>query len=509
MDVSVLLNPERRLLTVLQDEGGAYLEFDDAMSACGETDQAIMIGAAYGLRDHGLIELHEEQTDYYYLDEQGTKAVTEGLLEDRLFSWVLEQSNPTMQGLQNAFEKHEVGPGIGLLKKLGVSLKSGGFVYENPEKIKEQIQDRAEFLHALEIYNSEKEQYIGSMGGDAVGGEWDKMVAHFNGRKGFIRKVVRTDRAFSLTKKGESIPSDELDWVEVVTNITPELLQGDAWKDAEYRAFDVSLEAATPRTGRSHPMQALIERIRSIFLEMGFSELVDDYVQSAGWNMDALFIPQDHPAREMQDTFYLDEPASIDLDEEVMQAWKAIHEHGGATGSTGWGGSYSTEVSQRPLLRTHTTVNTIQYLAEHPTEACRVFSVDRVFRKEAIDRTHLPEFHQIEGIIMEEGANLQMLVTTLKTFYAKMGYPEVRVRPAYFPYTEPSLEIEVKWRGKWLELGGAGIFRPEVTEPLGITSPVLAWGMGLERLAMLVLDLDDIRQLYISDLDWLRKQPVL
>ncbi|MGB2169018.1 MAG: phenylalanine--tRNA ligase subunit alpha, partial [Poseidonia sp.] len=260
---------------------------------------------------------------------------------------------------------------------------------------------------------------------------------------------------------------------------------------------------------RSHPMQALIERIRAIFLEMGFSELVDDYVQSAGWNMDALFIPQDHPAREMQDTFYLDQPTSIDLDEDVMQAWKAIHEHGGDTGSTGWGGSYSTDVSKRPLLRTHTTVNTIQYLARHPKEACRVFSVDRVFRKEAIDRTHLPEFHQIEGIIMEEGANLQMLVTTLKTFYAKMGYPEVRVRPAYFPYTEPSLEIEVKWRGKWLELGGAGIFRPEVTEPLGITSPVLAWGMGLERLAMLVLGLDDIRQLYISDLEWLRNQPIL
>ena len=509
MDVSVLLNPERRLLAVLQDEGGAYLEFDDAMRACGETDQAIMIGAAYGLRDHGLLEVFEEETEYYYLDEQGTKAVAEGLLEARLFSWILEQSTPTMQGLQNAFEKHEAGPGIGLLKKLGVSLESGKFVYENLEKINEQIQLRGEFLHALNEYNSEKEHYLGAMGGDAVGGEWGEMVAHFDGRKGFIRKVVRTDRAFSLTKKGESIPSEELDWVEVVTNITPELLQGDAWKDAEYRAFDVSLEAATPRTGRSHPMQALIERIRSVFLEMGFSELVDDYVQSAGWNMDALFIPQDHPAREMQDTFYLDQPSSIDLDEEVMQAWKAIHEHGGETGSTGWGGSYSTDVSQRPLLRTHTTVNTIQYLAEHPTDACRVFSVDRVFRKEAIDRTHLPEFHQIEGIIMEEGANLQMLVTTLKTFYAKMGYPEVRVRPAYFPYTEPSLEIEVKWRGKWLELGGAGIFRPEVTEPLGITSPVLAWGMGLERLAMLVLDLDDIRQLYISDLEWLRKQPVL
>ena len=197
------------------------------------------------------------------------------------------------------------------------------------------------------------------------------------------------------------------------------------------------------------------------------------------------------------------------LDKKLLADWKAIHEHGGDTESTGWGGEFDPEISQKGLLRTHTTVNTIQYLAENPEDSCRVFAIDRVFRKESIDKTHLPEFHQIEGIIMEPGANLGMLVTTLKTFYEKMGYPEVRVRPAYFPYTEPSLEVEVKWRGKWLELGGAGIFRPEVTEPLGIKDPVCAWGMGLERLAMLVLGLDDIRQLYISDLEWLRNQPIL
>ena len=241
---------------------------------------------------------------------------------------------------------------------------------------------------------------------------------------------------------------------------------------------------------------------------MGFSELVDDYVQTAGWNMDALFIPQDHPAREMQDTFYLDNPKSIEISKDLTDAWGAIHEHGGDTGSVGWGGAFSAETSQKGLLRTHTTVNTIQYLANNPKRACRVFSVDRVFRKEAIDRTHLPEFHQIEGIIMEEGANLQNVGDNLKTFYAKMGYPEVRVRPAYFVY-----RAEPRNRGKMeremVEFRGAGIFRPEVTEPLGISSPVLAWGMGLERLAMLVLDLDDIRQLYISDLEWLRNQPVL
>ena len=133
-------------------------------------------------------------------------------------------------------------------------------------------------------------------------------------------------------------------------------------------AFDVTLESSTPRTGRSHPMQALIERVRAIFLEMGFSELVDDYVQTAGWNMDALFIPQDHPAREMQDTFYLDNPAAISLPDDLVKAWSDIHEHGGQTGSVGWGGAFSKATSEKGLLRTHTTVNTIQYLASTQTK---------------------------------------------------------------------------------------------------------------------------------------------
>ena len=495
MDAPNLLNPERRMLRAMQlSEASRSWDLDGILAACDWTDQAVAVGAGHGLQNHGLVDVSEERLGEIRLDVAGEQAVEAGLLEARLWAWIQEQEVATMQGLQSAFERHEAGPGVGLLKQLGVGIEGGQLVAADPEAIAQTIGQRTSFLQSLPL--------------DANAVD-DEMLKHFSGRKNLIQTVERTERHWRLTEAGAEVSPDDLQETMVVTDITPELLQGEDWKTAEFRSFDVTLEATTPRTGRSHPMQALIERIRAIFLEMGFSELVDDYVQSAGWNMDALFIPQDHPAREMQDTFYLDQPSSIDLDENVMQAWKAIHEHGGDTGSTGWGGSYSTDVSKRPLLRTHTTVNTIQYLARHPKEACRVFSVDRVFRKEAIDRTHLPEFHQIEGIIMEEGANLQMLVTTLKTFYAKMGYPEVRVRPAYFPYTEPSLEIEVKWRGKWLELGGAGIFRPEVTEPLGITSPVLAWGMGLERLAMLVLGLDDIRQLYISDLEWLRNQPIL
>ncbi len=493
-----LLNPERRMLRAMQlSEPDRSWDLESLLAACEWTDQAVAVGAGHGLQNHGFVAVDERVLREISLDLGGDDAHKNGLLEHRIWSWMNDHEDehpPTMKGLQEAFERHEAGPGVGLLKQLGVSIEGGLLVASNPDEITRTIDERTDFLTSLPALDDTLDQ---------------SLLNHFSARKNLIKVVERTVRHWSLTTEGQHVSSDDLQETVVISELTPELLQGEAWKSAEFRAFDVTLEAATPRTGRSHPMQALIERVRSIFLEMGFSELVDDYVQSAGWNMDALFIPQDHPAREMQDTFYLDQPSSIKLDDDVLQAWKSIHEHGGETGSTGWGGTYSTEVSQRPLLRTHTTVNTIQYLAEHPNEACRVFSVDRVFRKEAIDRTHLPEFHQIEGIIMEEDANLQMLVTTLKTFYTKMGYPEVRVRPAYFPYTEPSLEIEVKWRGKWLELGGAGIFRPEVTEPLGITSPVLAWGMGLERLAMLVLGLDDIRQLYISDLEWLRNQPVL
>ena len=481
------------LLKMQQNEQTVW-SLDELLVACDWTDQAVAVGAGHGLENRGFVSVEENVTTEIRLDSEGDNALEFGLLEQRLWNWMKAVDEPSMRALQAEFERHEAGPGVGLLKQLGVSIDGGVLVVQDSTHIESVLKQRQDFLNALPC---------------DMNGLDDGLLQHFRQRKGLIASFEQTIRTWSITDLGRSVQDEYLNETVVISELTPELLQTDAWKDAEFRAFDVTLESATPRRGRSHPMQALIERIRSVFLEMGFSELVDDYVQTAGWNMDALFIPQDHPAREMQDTFYLKEPAKMELSEELMGKWKSIHEDGGATGSTGWGGSFSFDTAQRPLLRTHTTVNTIQYLAQHPKEACRVFSVDRVFRKEAIDRTHLPEFHQIEGIIMEEGANLQMLVTTLKTFYAKMGYPEVRVRPAYFPYTEPSLEIEVKWHGKWLELGGAGIFRPEVTEPLGIESPVLAWGMGLERLAMLVLGLDDIRQLYISDLDWLRQQPLL
>ena len=483
-----LTNPEKRMLRSMQNREGNWT-LEDVLEACKWEDQAIAVAAGHGLSNHGFVKISETSNTDVLLGSEGENAAENGLLEARLWDFVQNNKGVTMKDLSSNFERHEAGPGVGLLKGLGVLIDGGKFSCDNPNEVSKIIAERTAFIQSPSMDSP--------------------LLEHFKGRKNLIEIVEVVSRTWNITSSGMEVPSEELDEIIKIAEITPELLQSDDWKNAEFRPYDVSLEASMPRSGRSHPMQALIERIRSIFLEMGFSELVDDYVQTAGWNMDSLFIPQDHPAREMQDTFYLDNPRQIELEPKLLADWKAIHEHGGDTDSTGWGGEFDPEISQKGLLRTHTTVNTIQYLANNPTQSCRVFAIDRVFRKESIDKTHLPEFHQIEGIIMEPGANLGMLVTTLKTFYEKMGYPEVRVRPAYFPYTEPSLEVEVKWRGKWLELGGAGIFRPEVTEPLGIKDPVCAWGMGLERLAMLVLGLDDIRQLYISDLEWLRNQPIL
>jgi phenylalanyl-tRNA synthetase alpha chain len=332
-------------------------------------------------------------------------------------------------------------------------------------------------------------------------------------KKGFSllkgRQLLSTkeevSRKFTLSEAGSNFDIDNIS-EDLIGEITPEMIKSGSWKDSKFQKYSHETNVEPSNISTLHPLTRFTEEIRSIFLQMGFTEIDGDYVESAFWNMDVLFIPQDHPARELQDTFYLSEPASFIInDEELLSKVKSIHEDGGDTESVGWGSKWSKETAQQALLRTHTTVGTIRYLSNNPKPPVRVFSVGRVFRREALDATHLPEFTQVEGIIVEPNANFGMLIGVLKEFYHRMGFDDVRVRPAYFPYTEPSLEVEVRFGDKWLELGGAGIFRPEVTAPFGIDSPVLAWGLGLERLAMLRLGIKDIRMLYQSDIQWLKE----
>lgn len=328
-------------------------------------------------------------------------------------------------------------------------------------------------------------------------------------RKEIVNERHTATRTISLTEQGARIAASDIKIREEVAQLTPELIQSGKWRDVEVRKYDVKAFAPAIHGGRKHPLTIQIEKVRSIFLNMGFTEVTGQFVESAFWNMDVLFTAQDHPAREQQDTFYIKNPERLDLseDEELVEKVKQVHENGGKTGSLGWRYKWSRAEAERALLRTHTTVNSVRHIAKHPKPPFKVFCIGRIFRNEAMDSTHLPEFTQIEGIVCEKGANFDMLCGLLKEFYTRMGIPNIRIRPAYFPYTEPSLEVEIYWNGQWMELGGAGVFRPEVTAPLGVNEPVLAWGLGFERLAMLRWGLKDIRDIYVSDVDWLKSMP--
>jgi phenylalanyl-tRNA synthetase alpha chain len=321
----------------------------------------------------------------------------------------------------------------------------------------------------------------------------------------------RVERIASLTQAGKRALSTYVRVVKERNTLTPEDLESGAWREIKLRPYDVTLAARDVYPAKIHPLRKIIEQTRTAFLEMGFAEVVSPMVESAFWNFDALFQPQDHPAREMQDTFYMLHPAEVPLPAaDIVEPVRRTHEDGWETGSEGWGYTWSPERSKQVVLRTHTTAATIRALAANPNPPGKFFCVGWTYRNETISFKHLPVFHQVDGIIIDEEANLASLMGTLQEFYSKMGFGRVKFKPAFYPYTEPSVDVVVymESRGKWLEMGGAGIFRPEVTLPLGCKQPVLAWGLGIERLAMLRFGLSDIRELYRPSLDVLEGVPL-
>jgi phenylalanyl-tRNA synthetase alpha chain len=224
-------------------------------------------------------------------------------------------------------------------------------------------------------------------------------------------------------------------------------------------------------------------------------------------------VPQDHPAREPSDIYYVKEPKFGDIESHAaaLERVKATHENGDETGSTGWGYSYSLEAAQRLILRGHGTCLSARTLESgNFAVPSRHFSIARVYRPEITDRTHLSEFNQVEGIIIDENLTLKDLLGVLGKFALEIaGADKVRFKPDYFPFTEPSVELSAYKEGYgWIEFGGSGIFRPEVTTPLGVKVPVIAWGLGVDRLFMMRNSIDDIRMIFSQDLDWLRRTQV-
>jgi phenylalanyl-tRNA synthetase alpha chain len=321
-------------------------------------------------------------------------------------------------------------------------------------------------------------------------------------RPGYIKENVEKSFLVSLTKEGKNlVPNINLDENNEIGTLTSEILKSGKWKNENFTQIDVTSPVRTLLMGRTHPLTDIIAEIREIFVSMGFSEIEGSTIQSCFWNFDVLFTPQDHPARNMQDTFYLSNLVDENINSTISNKVSNFHKNE-------WNYDWNLEKAKNTVLRTHTTPVTIKYLSENKPTDGRIFSIGRVFRNEKMSYKHLMEFHQIEGIVIGESISLRDLMGLQKQFYSKLGIEKVKFWPTYFPYTEPSLQsmVYIDKIGKWVELFGMGMFRPEVTQSIGMVNNVLAWGGGLERIAMIRYGLDDVRELYDNKLSWLRTQ---
>ncbi len=482
----------------------------DLAEALG-TDQAQISAACMALRDAGYVGMDETAFEEYRLGKEGVAYVDQPLPE-RVVVRVLRERGGSCK-LTEVPEHCDLHTG-----QIGGSLR-----WLNQRKWAKKEGDTlvlGEDAPADETPTAD-EQLLRALGGDRVatrpeleaeGVPVGEALPFLAKRKNFLVVKERTRREVRLTSAGHALLKEGVQGRKKVTQLTPELLADGGWREVDLQPYDVTLAAKKQYPGKEHAFQRTLDRVRRVFLEMGFTEIVSPWVESSFWDFDALFQPQDHPARDMQDTFYARRPGHCALPAEaVVERVKATHETGGDTGSTGWQYRWNRELAHKPVLRTHTTAATIRALAQHTQgEPGKYFIIGPVFRRETIDYKHLPVFHQVDGIIVDPTASLANLVGTLTAFYQKMGFPKVKVVPSFFPYTEPSAEVHLylESREDWVEMGGSGIFRPEVTLPMGVTDRVLAWGLGLERLAMFVHDVKSIGELFFATMPWLREEPL-
>ena len=493
---------EKRILKTLKKMNEGLLE-EVAKEANLSLDQTRR--AVEWLKAKGMVGTEIEQNKILRLDTEGRKSVKEGLPERRLVKYINDlQGKVIVADLKKKYSNSpkEFSAAFGNARKRGwivvttendtMLVKAKQVAKTTPEEdfIIKLDQDKVSFTN---ITNEEK-----------------PILNNLKKRPRYIIEKEIKKTKINITLLGIKTVNS-LGGEEELEALTPKLLVSGGWREKTLRSLDVEAPSPPIYPGKKHPVQSFIDEVREIFMVLGFEEIDGPIIQPCFWNFDALFIPQDHPARDMQDTFYLS-GVKVDKieDKVVLQNVSKVHENGGDTGSTGWGYKWELAKSKDTVLRTHTTAATIKYLADYKPKEARVFSIGRVFRNEKVTFKNSAEFHQIEGIAVGEKVTLRDLMGLLSKFYSKLGLKKVKFWPTFFPYTEPSLQSMVFFEdmNKWVELCGMGIFRPEVTHPMGVTNPVLAWGGGLERLVMLRHGITDIRDLYSNNLNWLRRIPL-
>ncbi len=494
-DIIETLHPlERKVIPFLKDN-------ITLTELCKKTKlkEVEVMRALQWLENKNILKIKKDIQEVITINPEYTKTTEKGLPEKRLLL-ALKKSSELNEIKKNAdLDKNEFNISLGLLKrKKAISFENKRIMItkEGERLLKENFPEEDLFkklpLNYSELNEKEKKYYN-----------------EFKNRH-IILTSLRKDRYITLTDLGKKLIKKDIG-KDLIDSLSPQIIKTKSWQNKKFRKYDVKLEVPKIYPGKRHFVNQATDYARKIWTEMGFEEMKGTLVNTSFWNFDALFTAQDHPVRELQDTFYIKNPKKGKLPaKKLVERIKKTHENGWKTKSTGWEYKWDEEEAKKNVLRTHTTVLSAQTLSKVNKSELpkKFFALGKCFRNETLDWSHLFEFNQTEGIVVDKDANFKHLLGYLREFFKKMGYPKIRFRPGYFPYTEPSVEGDVydPVRKQWVELFGAGIFRPEVVVPLlGEDIPVLAWGPGFDRALTAYYNIKDLRNLYENDQKQLRE----
>ena len=512
-----LRTQEQQVLAALESLGGSAT-VDQIIQTCQIQDTAVM-RTALTLQEKNLIVIKAKIQNIIKLTPEGEKYAKDGLPERNLILAIAELGGSA--DLQTAAKKANLPTEITQIA-LGWIMRKKWATYtpqNNTLRITEAL------LHQTTIPEGCEEtllKYLENKKQEAqevLSPELQQATEQLKKRK-LLTIEPKTTRTLQITPEGKTITKTRSDNIvssatikPIITQLKPQDIINGTWRNSELQKYNIQAPVTKTWGGKKHPYLQFLDEVRAKLVQLGFKEMTGTAVETGFFNFDALYVPQDHPAREASDIYYIKDPQCGDISQhaKIIEHVKEAHENGWKTGSTGWGYKYSLATAQRLLLRGHGTCLSARTLEAGNFEVpSKHFSIARVYRPEITDKTHLSEFNQVEGIVIDKNLNLKDLLGVLGKFAMEIaGADKIRFKPDYFPFTEPSVELSAYKEGYgWVEFGGSGIFRPEVTMPLGVKEPVIAWGLGVDRLFMMRAGIEDIRMIFSQDLSWLRKKQV-
>lgn len=440
------------------------------------------------LAQKGYVKITELIKEKFSLTDEGCYCASKGMPETRLMDLLKKKGGQVpLNELSAVLKQNEISPVLGWGKKTGAF----------------SIEKRPDGPYV--VLKKDVPHYSDSLLSKIENGSNSFDEKEYSALRDLISRglVVKKDQKEIVV---ELVANPYRDRKVTVSVLTSEDIKSGKWREISLRPYDVSAAPPALKIGKKHPYLEFLEEVKEILFNMGFEETEGQFVETEFWNFDVLFQAQDHPARAVHDSFQVKNISlKIDAPSELIESVKLAHESGGNTGSKGWNYRWDIETAKRPLLRTQMTVNSVRYLHSHKHPPVKAFSLSKVFRPDVIDSRHMVEFCQLDGIIGDQGITVRHLLGILQEFSRQLGFKRIKFRPSYYPFTEPSIDAYVEHpKLGWIECLGAGMFRPEVLGPLGINFPVIAWGIGIDRLAMIRLGINDIRELHTDDLGKLR-----